>query len=219
MAPQAFVDQMAAAVPEAWQLLGCEYDDFIRTTEPRHKERAQELWQRIAARGDIYEDDYEDWYCVGCEAYYTEKDLLEGNLCPHPQEAGRAHQGATLLLPPERLPGPAARLLREASRVRAARGPLQRSEELRARRACGTCRCRAARFSWGIPVPERSRARDVRVVRRAHELHERARWPEQRRRVSAALSTASGRPNGAASCTSSARTSCASTPCTGRRSC
>ncbi|HTU61055.1 MAG TPA: class I tRNA ligase family protein, partial [Polyangiales bacterium] len=60
----------------------CAYDDFIRTTEPRHKERAQALWKEIAARGDIYLGEYEDWYCVGCETFYTEKDLLPGNICP-----------------------------------------------------------------------------------------------------------------------------------------
>jgi methionyl-tRNA synthetase len=82
MSPQAFTDEMQAPFRETWQLLNCEYDDFIRTTEPRHKQRAQLLWEQIKARGDIYLGDYEDWYCVGCETFYTEKDLLPGNLCP-----------------------------------------------------------------------------------------------------------------------------------------
>ncbi|HKP63319.1 MAG TPA: methionine--tRNA ligase [Polyangiales bacterium] len=80
--PQAFTDRMQAPFREAWELLDCRYDDFIRTTEPRHKQRAQALWQRIQQTGDIYLGEYEDWYCVGCETFYTEKDLLEGNLCP-----------------------------------------------------------------------------------------------------------------------------------------
>jgi len=80
--PQAYVDSMVPPFQEAWQQLGCEYDDFIRTTEPRHKARAQALWRMCKARGDIYQDDYQGLYCVGCEAYYTEKDLLEGNVCP-----------------------------------------------------------------------------------------------------------------------------------------
>jgi methionyl-tRNA synthetase len=82
LSPQAFTDEMQAPFRETWQLLNCEYDDFIRTTEPRHKQRAQLLWEQIKARGDIYLGDYEDWYCVGCETFYTEKDLLPGNLCP-----------------------------------------------------------------------------------------------------------------------------------------
>jgi methionyl-tRNA synthetase len=82
VSPQAFTDEMQAPFRATWQLLNCTYDDFIRTTEPRHKERAQTLWKEIAARGDIYLGEYEDWYCVGCETFYTEKDLLPGNICP-----------------------------------------------------------------------------------------------------------------------------------------
>lgn len=80
--PQAYVDSMVPPFKEAWQQLSCAYDDFIRTTDSRHKQRAQELWRMCVAKGDIYEDDYQGLYCVGCEAYYTEKDLLEGRLCP-----------------------------------------------------------------------------------------------------------------------------------------
>jgi len=80
--PQAFTDEMAGPFRATWELLNIDYDDFIRTTEPRHKDRAQALWRTIAERGDIYLGEYEDWYCVGCEAFYTEKDLLPGNVCP-----------------------------------------------------------------------------------------------------------------------------------------
>ncbi len=80
--PQSYVDSMVPPFKEAWKLLDCGYDDFIRTTEPRHKQRAQELWKMCRDKGDIYEADYQGLYCVGCEAYYTEKDLLEGKLCP-----------------------------------------------------------------------------------------------------------------------------------------
>jgi methionyl-tRNA synthetase len=79
---QAFADKMQLPFREVWELLDTRYDDFIRTTEPRHKQRVQQLWNRIFERGDIYVGDYEDWYCVGCEAFYTEKDLLEGHICP-----------------------------------------------------------------------------------------------------------------------------------------
>jgi len=80
--PRAYVDEMAAPFREAWDALDVRTDDFIRTTEPRHVERVQRLWKKVQAKGDIYEGVYEDWYCVGCEAYYTQKDLAEGNLCP-----------------------------------------------------------------------------------------------------------------------------------------
>jgi len=76
--PQAFVDEMAAPFRDAWKVLGCSHDDFIRTTEPRHEERVQELWRRCEKSGDIYLGEYEGWYCVADEAFYTEKELVDG---------------------------------------------------------------------------------------------------------------------------------------------
>jgi len=79
---QEFVDSMVPPFVDAWKQLRCENDDFIRTTEPRHKEKVQRLWEMLLEAGDIYLGEYEDWYCVGCESFKTEKELLEGNLCP-----------------------------------------------------------------------------------------------------------------------------------------
>lgn len=81
-APQDFVDRMAAPFREAWEQLECVHDGFIRTTSHEHRRSVQALWKRMEQTGDIYLDDYEDWYCVGCESFKTEKELLEGNLCP-----------------------------------------------------------------------------------------------------------------------------------------
>jgi len=82
LAPQDFVDRMAAPFRSAWEELGCAHDGFIRTTSVQHRENVQALWKLMQDRGDIYLDHYEDWYCVGCESFKTEKELLEGNLCP-----------------------------------------------------------------------------------------------------------------------------------------
>jgi methionyl-tRNA synthetase len=79
--PLAYCDQMEREFREAWDLLECSYDDFIRTTQPRHKAAVQELVRRIAANGDVYEGFYEGWYCVGCEAFKQDKDLVDGK-CP-----------------------------------------------------------------------------------------------------------------------------------------
>lgn len=76
--PQDFVDRMAPPFRTAWEELGCLHDDFIRTTEPRHKVRVQEMWKRALATGDIYLGEYEGWYCVADEAFYTEKELVDG---------------------------------------------------------------------------------------------------------------------------------------------
>ena len=79
--PLAYCDRMAGEFIDVWQRLDISYDDFIRTTEPRHKAGVQELVRRMSAAGDIFEGDYEGWYCVSCEAFKQEKDLIEGN-CP-----------------------------------------------------------------------------------------------------------------------------------------
>jgi methionyl-tRNA synthetase len=84
--PPVFVEEMSARFEEAWPQLEVEADDFIRTHEERHVRLVQEIWKKIEARGDLYLGDYEGWYCVGCEGYKTEKELLQpGNECPlHP---------------------------------------------------------------------------------------------------------------------------------------
>jgi methionyl-tRNA synthetase len=80
--PIQLADQVVERFRALWDRLGLTFDDFIRTTEPRHEQCVQRLWQRLARRGDIYLGDYEGWYCTGCEEYYTETALLEGGLCP-----------------------------------------------------------------------------------------------------------------------------------------
>jgi methionyl-tRNA synthetase len=75
ISPQAWVDDMAARFAAAWDRLHLSNDDFIRTTEDRHRRGAQELIRRIAAAGDLYTATYAGYYCVGCEAYKTEAEL------------------------------------------------------------------------------------------------------------------------------------------------
>ena len=79
--PLAYCDRMDAVFREVWAGLDISFDDFIRTTEPRHKTAVQQLAQRSADAGDIYEGVYEGWYCESCEAFKQEKDLVDG-LCP-----------------------------------------------------------------------------------------------------------------------------------------
>ncbi len=78
--PLAYCDRMAQEFTEVWKRLDISFDDFIRTTEPRHKAGVQALVRRMAAAGDIYDGFYEGWYCVSCEAFKPEKDLV-GGLC------------------------------------------------------------------------------------------------------------------------------------------
>jgi methionyl-tRNA synthetase len=85
VSPKAFVDEVSEHFRSAWPKLLCEPNDFIRTTEPRHEELVKQIWERVAKKGDIYLGEHEGWYCVGCEEFKTEKELLPGNICPlHP---------------------------------------------------------------------------------------------------------------------------------------
>jgi methionyl-tRNA synthetase len=79
--PLAYCNRMAQEFLDVWKQLEISFDDFIRTTELRHRTGAQELVRRISAAGDIYDGFYEGWYCVSCEAFKQEKDLIDG-ACP-----------------------------------------------------------------------------------------------------------------------------------------
>ena len=84
--PQAFTDEIAPKFAHAWERLNIANDDFIRTTEPRHKAAVVELLQRCYDAGDIELDVYSGKYCVGCEMYYADDELIEvdgvADCCP-----------------------------------------------------------------------------------------------------------------------------------------
>ncbi|MGI5825037.1 MAG: methionine--tRNA ligase [Bacillota bacterium] len=80
--PQQFVDEIVAGVKDLWKLMNIEYDDFIRTTDQRHEEVVQKLFQKVYDQGDIYKSEYSGWYCTPCETFFTERQLGEGHTCP-----------------------------------------------------------------------------------------------------------------------------------------
>jgi methionyl-tRNA synthetase len=80
--PKALADKVVERFRTAWKALLVEPDDFIRTTDERHQKVVLDLWQRLEAAGDIYLGEYEGLYCIACEGFYTELQLLPGNLCP-----------------------------------------------------------------------------------------------------------------------------------------
>ncbi|MEE9554372.1 MAG: class I tRNA ligase family protein, partial [candidate division Zixibacteria bacterium] len=79
--PLAYCDQMVDKFKKAWVNLEISNDDFIRTTDQRHKTVVQKILQEIYDKGEIYSDEYEGWYCVHEERFWTEKDIVDGN-CP-----------------------------------------------------------------------------------------------------------------------------------------
>ena len=82
MSPQAWVDKMAAEFERSWSELSITYDEFIRTTEERHRRTVQRFLEAINENGYIYKDEYSGWYCVSCEAYYDEAELVRDHDCP-----------------------------------------------------------------------------------------------------------------------------------------
>jgi methionyl-tRNA synthetase len=78
---QDFCDQMVLRFKRVWEKLNISNDDFIRTTEERHKVVVKKILQTLYDKGEIYSSDYEGWYCVFEERFWTEKDLIDGT-CP-----------------------------------------------------------------------------------------------------------------------------------------
>ncbi len=88
--PQAYVDEVVDGIKKLWATMEISYDDFIRTTEPRHIRRVQKIFMKMYEKGDIYKGEYEGLYCTPCESFWTESQLVNG-CCP---DCGRPVQPA-----------------------------------------------------------------------------------------------------------------------------
>ncbi len=79
--PREFVDGIVEWIKDLWEVLDISHDDFIRTSEDRHKKIVQAIFQKFYDQGDVYKGKYEGWYCTPCEAFWTERQA-EGQKCP-----------------------------------------------------------------------------------------------------------------------------------------
>ena len=79
--PQQYVDKMAEMAKELWAKMDIQYDDFIRTTDERHEKVVQKIFDKFMEQGDIYKGEYEGLYCVPCETFFTQTQLVDGK-CP-----------------------------------------------------------------------------------------------------------------------------------------
>jgi methionyl-tRNA synthetase len=150
--PQAFVDKMSRPFVDAWNILGTSHEDLIRTTEPRHQRGVQELWKTVAERGDVYKGEYDGLYCVGCEAYYTEKDLQEGGVCPQGHGKVKKIRMPSYFFKLSKYTDPLLRFYEEhPDFVR----PASRMNEVVSfvREGLRDLSISRTNFSWGIPVP------------------------------------------------------------------
>ncbi|CAN5880660.1 methionine--tRNA ligase [soil metagenome] len=151
--PKAFTDKISARFREAWPKLDVVADRFIRTTDADHEAFVQELWKKIEASGDLYEGEYEGWYCVGCESLKTEKELEQpGNLCPVHKTAVERMKESSYFFKLEKWQKP---LLDFYARHPDFIQPESRRNEVLAFVQGGLKDLSVSRttFSWGIPVP------------------------------------------------------------------
>ncbi len=79
--PIEYVDEIVSGIKDLWKLMNISYDDFIRTTQPRHEKVVQKIFKQLYDQGDIYKSEYEGWYCTPCESFWLDRQLVDGK-CP-----------------------------------------------------------------------------------------------------------------------------------------
>ncbi len=89
-APKEYVDGIVEGIRKLWDTMEISNDDFIRTTDERHVKTVQKIFKKLFDQGDIYKGEYEGWYCTPCEAYWLERQLVDGK-CP---DCGRSVERA-----------------------------------------------------------------------------------------------------------------------------
>jgi methionyl-tRNA synthetase len=151
--PQTFTDRVSAEFKALAEQLNCSFDDFIRTTEPRHTRSCQALWQTLMERGEIYLGTYAGWYAVRDEAFYAESELVDG----------KAPTGADVEWVEEpsyffRLSAWQDRLLAFYDANPDCIGPRSRRNEVISFVKSGLRDLSVSRtsFKWGVPVPNDS---------------------------------------------------------------
>ncbi|MFN8178503.1 MAG: methionine--tRNA ligase [bacterium] len=152
LAPGEYCDRMESVFRDAWARLDISYDDFIRTTEPRHRAAVHEILRRVRANGWIHRDKYAGLYCDGCEAFYTEKDLVDGK-CPNHGTVPRWVEEENWFF---RLSAFAGRLLEHLDAHPEFVRPETRRNEIVAFLQAGLEDISISRagVSWGIPFPD-----------------------------------------------------------------
>jgi methionyl-tRNA synthetase len=152
--PQALVGEVASSFQAMWARLGISYDQFIRTTADEHQAGVRALIGRIFARSpdDFYEKAYEGWYCVGCEAFKAEGEVVDGKCPLHPTRELQWTRETNWFFRLSRYQGFLERLLRERPEFCQ---PESRRNEILGLLAQGLEDVSASRsrFSWGVPFP------------------------------------------------------------------
>ena len=150
--PQPYVDDMARQFREVWDALEISYDDFIQTSEARHRVGCQQFIQAVYDAGDIYKKAYQALYCDGCEEFKTAKELVDGRCPNHPNRPLREVEEENYFF---RLSAFADRLLAHYEAHPEFIQPESRRNEIVSLVKSGLQDVSISRkgFTWGIPVP------------------------------------------------------------------
>lgn len=151
LSPKEFVDKMSVYFKEAWERLNINPERFIRTTDKDHEKTAQEITKMIWKNGDIYKGFYEGLYCTGCEAYFTERDAVDGK-CPIHKKKLEVLKEETYFF---RLSKYQDRLLDYYEKHHEFILPFKRRNEIinRVKEGLKDLSITRTSFSWGIPFP------------------------------------------------------------------
>ena len=144
-----FVDKMSKKFREAWVNLGISFDEFIRTTDKDHEIFVQKFVEKI--KKDIYKGEYEGLYCVGCERFYTEKDLVNGECVFHPGKKLQLLKEETYYFGLSKYQNQLLKLYKNKKFIL----PEERRNEIvnRVKEGLQDLSITRKNFSWGIPFP------------------------------------------------------------------
>jgi methionyl-tRNA synthetase len=164
VSPQELVDAVADSTEEIWRLLGISYDQFIRTTDPAHKAGVKRLIEQIFEKSPdaFYEKAYAGWYCVGCESFKQDNEIVDGKCILHPTRTLEWVEEKNWFF---RLSAYSDRLKALVSTEEFLQ-PTSRRNEILSLIDSGLDDVSASRsrFSWGIPFPRKGSAGDVQTT-------------------------------------------------------
>lgn len=164
VSPQELVDAVADSTEEIWRLLGISYDQFIRTSDPAHKAGVKRLLEQIFEKSpdDFYEKAYAGWYCVGCESFKQDNEIVDGKCILHPTRTLEWVEEKNWFF---RLSAYSDRLKALVSTEEFLQ-PKSRRNEILSLIDSGLDDVSASRsrFSWGVPFPRKGSAGDVQTT-------------------------------------------------------
>ena len=164
VSPQELVDAVAESTQEIWRLLGISYDQFIRTSDPAHKAGVRTLLEQIfeSSPDDFYEKSYAGWYCVGCESFKQDNEIVDGKCILHPTRTLEWVEEKNWFFRLSAYSDRLKKLIESEGFLQ----PKSRRNEILSLIESGLEDVSASRsrFSWGVPFPRKGSAGDLQTT-------------------------------------------------------